>query len=129
MFFPKKHVLVTYGDTALLEGITQALHESDVLTVRSLSLRSDATALTVQRPDLILVDAAQITASQVESLVSVFSPNPAPPILSLDSNTQRLTALSARQYPTASLEELEQALEIILRPLQSQGESNETSFQ
>ena len=121
--------MVTYGDTALLEGITQALQASDVLTVRSFSLRADVAALADLHPDLILVDDAQITASQIKTLIFSFSPNPIPPILSLDPNTQRLTALSARQYPTASLEELKQALETFLRPLQSQGESNETSFQ
>lgn len=129
MFLLHKGVMVVYGDTALLEGITQALQASDVLTVRSFSLRADVAALADLHPDLILVDDAQITASQIKTLIFSFSPNPIPLILSLDPNTQRLTALSARQYPTASLEELKQALETILRPLQSQGESNETSFQ
>lgn len=117
MSFPQKHVLVTYGDTALLEGITQALQAGDILKVRNHSLLSDVAALADLHPDLILVDASQVTASQIETLIFSFSPNPIPPILSLDSNTQRLTALSARQYPTASLEDLTQTLELILKSI------------
>jgi len=109
--------MVIYGDTALLEGITQALHESDVLTVRSLSLRSDFAVLADQSPDLILVDDSQITASQIKTLIFSFSPNPIPLILSLDPNTQRLTVLSARQYPIASMGDLTQTIELILKPI------------
>lgn len=125
MSFPTKHLLVTYGDTALLEGITQALQASDVLTVRGVSPLSDVAALADLHPDLILVDASQVTASQIERLMLSFSPNPIPPILSLDSNTQRLTVLSAQQYPAASLKDLTQTLELILKPMLSQGECHE----
>lgn len=129
MFLLHKRVMVVYGDTALLEGITQALQASDVLTVRSVSLLSDVAALTDLHPDLILVDDTQITASQIRTLIFSFSPNPIPPILSLDPNTQRLTALSAQQFPATSFEELKQEIELILKSIYPQGESNETSFQ
>ena len=117
MTFPQQHVMVTYGDTALLEGITQALQASDVLTVWNVSLLSDVAALTDLHPDLILVDDAQITASQIKTLIFSFSPKPIPPILSLGPNTQRLTVLSAQQYLVASLEELTQVIELILKSI------------
>jgi DNA-binding response OmpR family regulator len=117
MTFPHKHILVTYGDTALLEGITQALQAGGVLTVRSVSLLSDVAALANLHPDLILVDASQVTAKQIETLIFSFSSNPIPPILSLDSNTQRLTVLSAQQYPAASLADLTQVLELIMKSM------------
>ena len=117
MTFPQQHVMVTYGDTALLEGITQVLQASGVLTVRSFSLLSDVAALIDLHPDLILVDDAQITASQIKTLIFSFSPNPIPPILSLDPNTQQLTLLSAQQYPVASLEELTRVIELILKSI------------
>lgn len=104
-----------------MEGITEALRTGDLLTVRNLSLLSDVATLTDLHPDLILVDASQIMAPQIETLIFSFSPNPIPPILSLDSNTQRLTALSAQQYPAASLEELKQGLELILKSTSSKG--------
>ena len=107
--------MVTYGDTALLEGITQALQASDVLTVWNVSLLSDVAALTDLHPDLILVDDAQITASQIKTLIFSFSPKPIPPILSLGPNTQRLTVLSAQQYLVASLDDLTQVIELILK--------------
>lgn len=106
MTFPHKHILVTYGDTALLEGITQALQAGGVLTVRSVSLLSGVAALADLHPELILVDASQISPTQIETLILSFPPNPIPPILYLDSSTQRLTVLSAQQYPAASLADL-----------------------
>lgn len=109
--------MVTYGDTALLEGITQALRSIDVLTVRNLPLWSGVAALTDLHPDLILVDNAQITASQIKTLIFAFPPNPIPLILSLGPNTQRLTVLSAQQYLVASLEELTQVIELILKSI------------
>jgi len=117
MPFSQQHVMVAYGDTALLEGITQALRTGDILTVKNLSLLSDVAALIDLHPDLILVDDAQITASQIKTLIFAFPPNPIPLILSLGPNTQRLTVLSAQQYPVASLEELTRVIELILKSM------------
>ncbi len=125
MTFPQQHVMVAYGDTALLEGITQALRTGDILTVKNLSLLSDVAALIDLHPDLILVDGSQITAGQIETLILSFSPDPTPPILHLDSNSQHLIALSAHPYPAASLEELTQVIELILKSTLSQGECHE----
>lgn len=117
MPFSQQHVMVTYGDTALLEGITQALRSIDVLTVRNLPLWSGVAALTDLHPDLILVDNAQITASQIKTLIFAFPPNPIPLILSLGPNTQRLTVLSAHQYPMTSLDDLTKVIELILKSM------------
>lgn len=109
--------MVSYGDTPFLEGITQALQAGDVLTVRSFSLMLDVATLPDLHPELILVDASQIAASQIETLILSFFPNPIPPILHLDSDTQCLTVISTQQFPAASLEELKQALELILKSI------------
>jgi hypothetical protein len=50
-------------------------------------------------------------------LHSAFPEDHRPPVIRLDLDKQHLTVVSTQQFPAASLDELEQALEIILNSM------------
>ena len=114
MTFHRRAVLI-YGDSLFLEGISASLQARGNLTMMTLKLPADPATLKKLDPDLILVDASQFTSGQTEELTSIFPQDHSPPVIRLDLDKQHLTVVSTQKFPAPSLEELEQALEIILK--------------
>jgi len=112
-----KRVALIYGDSVLLEGLAEVLRAGGDLIVRSIKPPSDAAALAACHPDLILVDALQTSPSQMEEIAASFPTNHNPPIIHLNLDSQHLTVVSTQQFPAASLDDLEQVLEIILQSI------------
>ncbi|MBK9604040.1 MAG: hypothetical protein IPO36_19730 [Anaerolineales bacterium] len=102
----------------LLEGIAESLHKRGNLTVMTVSPQIDSTYLADLHPDLVLVDASQIKLNQIEELTTAFSAEHVPPIIHLNMDSQKLTITSTQQFPAASFDDLEQALEFIEKPIQ-----------
>ncbi len=115
MTFHQRTVLI-YGDSVFLEGIAACLRTRGDLTVTTIQPPADAAALAALHPDLILVDASQVTANQTEALIAAFPKHPSPPIIRLNLDSQQLTVISAQQFPAASLDDLAQVIEIISKP-------------
>jgi hypothetical protein len=116
MTFHRRTALI-YGDSLFLEGISASLRARGDLSVLSLKPPTDPATLKKLAPDLVLVDASQFTPSQAEDLSSTFAGDHSPPVIRLDLDKQHLTVVSTQQFPAASLEDLEQALEIISKPM------------
>lgn len=114
----RQRAIVIYGDSVLLEGIAESLHKRGNLTVMTVSPQIDSTYLADLHPDLVLVDASQIKLNQIEELTTAFSAEHVPPIIHLNMDSQKLTITSTQQFPAASFDDLEQALEFIEKPIQ-----------
>lgn len=108
-----KRVALIYGDSILLAGISETLRTHNNLTVVTVKLLADPATLTNLNPDLILVDASQITPTQTEGLIAAFPEGHSPRIIRINMDSQQLTIVSTQQFPAANIEELEQALEMI----------------
>lgn len=114
----RQRAIVIYGDSVLLEGIAESLHKRGNLTVMTVSPQIDSTYLADLHPDLVLVDASQIKLNQIEELTIAFPAEHVPPIIHLNMDSQKLTITSTQQFPAASFDDLEQALEFIEKPIQ-----------
>lgn len=114
----RQRAIVIYGDSVLLEGIAESLHKRGNLTVMTVSPQIDSTYLADLHPDLVLVDASQIKLNQIEELTTAFPTEHVPPIIHLNMDSQKLTITSTQQFPAASFDDLEQALEFIEKPIQ-----------
>lgn len=117
MTFHRRLVLI-YGDSLILEGISNTLRSHADLVILTSKPPADPDALNELHPDLVLVDAAQVSPSQVETLIAAFPVSNSPPVVRLDTDAQRLMVISTQQFPAISITDLEQALEIILKPKQ-----------
>jgi hypothetical protein len=116
MTFLRRTVLI-YGDSLFLEGIFASLQARGDLTVVTLKPPTDPATLKNLDPNLVLVDASQFTPSQTEELTSIFLEDHSPAVIRLDLDKQHLTVVSTQQFPATSLDDLEQALEIISKPM------------
>jgi hypothetical protein len=118
MTFHRRLVLL-YGDSLFFEGISASLslHARIDLTVEMVKLPTDFSTLINLHPNLILVDASQFSPIRSEELHSAFPEEHRPSVIRLDLDKQHLTVVSTQQFPAASLDELEQAFEIILNSM------------
>jgi DNA-binding NarL/FixJ family response regulator len=114
----RQRAIVIYGDSVLLEGIAESLHKRGNLTVMTVSPQIDSTYLADLHPDLVLVDASQIKLNQIEELTIAFPAEHVPPIIHLNMDSQKLTITTTQQFPAASFDDLERALEFIEKPIQ-----------
>ena len=101
-------------------GITEALRRSD-WALTTLKPPANSAALIALHPDLILVDASQITPCQMDDLLTAFPADHSPPVIRLDTDSQRLTVVSTQQFPATSFDDLKRVLEFIAK----QGAYNE----
>jgi hypothetical protein len=115
MDFPCRKALI-YGDSIFLKGIAETLRILPELEVMEACPKTINTLLADARPDVVFVDAAQMTSLQVESLLSAFPDGHSPSILRLDARNGKMTVLFAQQFPAASFTNLRQALELIFKP-------------
>ena len=104
----RRNILV-FGNSAMLGALAADLRASPLLHVIE---QKEVETLGSLRPDVALVDAAQITAEQFRDLIPL-----CPSILSVDPETHQLTVLSSPHQ--ADLDEIARVIEmisIILRP-------------
>ena len=98
--------IIIYGDTIFLSGIAEILRLDSELDVTELSLKGGDMPLKNSYPDMVLVDASQISLDQIAVLMSYFPSNPGLPFISLNVEAKQLIVLSSRQYPAVNLPDL-----------------------
>jgi hypothetical protein len=114
MDFPCRKALI-YGDSVFLKGIADTLRILPDLEVMEACPKTINTLLADARPDVVFVDAAQMTPLQAEGLLSIFTADHSPSILRLDARNGKMTVHSAQQFPAASFTDLRLALELIFK--------------
>lgn len=96
-----------------IAGILRSVPDMDVIETKPGD--GDASFAETQ-PDVVLIDAAQISFPQMERLIESFTSRPCPPFVRLDANGQQLTVHSTQNLPAVNLADLAQALEKICNP-------------
>lgn len=110
------HTAVIYGDTLFLEGIAEMLHSLPGMNVIERKPGDGETLFTGTRPDIVLIDAAQISFPQMEQLIESFPSKPCPPFVRLNANEQQLTVHSTQNLPAATFADLRRVIENICNP-------------
>lgn len=105
-----------YGDTLFLTGIADVLHSLPGLEVIERKAGDGETLFTGTRPDIILIDAAQISLPQMEQLIESFPIQPCPPFARLSASQQGLTIHSMQNLPAATFADLRLVIEKIFDP-------------
>jgi hypothetical protein len=95
--------ILLFGNSAMLGALAADLRASPLLTVTE---QKDAETLETLRPDVVLVDAAQVQPEQFRDLISI-----CPTILSVDPVTHQLTVLASPHQ--ADLDEVARVIEMI----------------
>ena len=106
-------IAVIYGDTLFLEGIAEILHSLPELEVIERKPAVGVCPFAETQPDVVLIDAAQISLPQMEKLIESFPTQPCPPFVRLNADKQQLTVHSTQNLPAVTLADLTQALEKI----------------
>ena len=104
---------VIYGDTLFLEGIAEVLHSLPELEVIEKKPMAGSCPFVETQPDVVLIDAAQISLPEMEALIKAFPIQPCPAFVRLSADGQQLTVHSTQHLPAATLDDLTQALEKI----------------
>lgn len=104
----RRKVLV-YGDTLFLQGIAVTLRARMDLDITEARLAPPADL----NPDVLLVDAAQTSLAETETLLKTFAPPHTLNIVRLDADRQSLTVHSIHSRPAVCLADLTQAIEQI----------------
>ena len=104
---------VIYGDTLFLEGIAEILHSLPELDVIERKPADGSCPFADTQPDVVLIDAAQISLPEMEELIESFPTQPCPPFVRLTADEQQLTVHSTQNLPAVTLADLTQALEKI----------------
>jgi DNA-binding NarL/FixJ family response regulator len=107
---------VIYGDTLFLEGIAEILHSLPELDVIERKPIAGSCPFAETQPDVVLIDAAQISLPEMEQLIESFPTQPCPPFVRLSADGQQLCVHSAQNLPAVTLADLTQALEKICNP-------------
>jgi hypothetical protein len=107
---------VIYGDTLFLKGITEILRSLPGVDVIERKPGDGESLFTETQPDVVLIDAAQISFQQMEQLIASFPIQPCPPFVRLNANVQQLTVHSTQNLPAVNIADLTQALEKICNP-------------
>jgi len=110
------HTAVIYGDTLFLEGIAEILHSLPEFEVIERKPADGSCPFAETQPDVVLIDAAQISLPDMEALIESFPTQPSPPFVRLSAEGQQLTVHSTQHLPAATLADLTQALEKICNP-------------
>lgn len=95
--------ILFFGNSAMLGTLAADLRASPLLNVTE---QKDSETLETLRPDVVLVDAAQVQPEQFRDLISI-----CPTILSVDPTTHQLTVLSSPHQ--ADLDEVARVIEMI----------------
>ena len=112
MTFARRTVVV-YGDSVLLTGIAEILHSLPELYVIERKPTAGNCPFADTQPDVVLIDAAQISLPEMEELIESFPTQPCPPFVRLSADGQQLTVHSTQHLPAVTLADLTQALEKI----------------
>lgn len=107
---------VIYGDTLFLDGIAEILHSLPELEVIERRPADGGCPFAEIQPDVVLIDAAQISLPQMEELIKSFPARPCPPFVRLSADGQQLSVHSTQNLPAITLADLTQALEKICNP-------------
>jgi hypothetical protein len=98
--------ILIFGDSDMLVALAAALRVSPLLHVAEYSDCDETASLAELHPNMILVDAAQVTPEQFRDLISI-----CPIILSVDPVTHQLTVLASPHQ--ADLDEVARVIEMI----------------
>ena len=104
---------VIYGDTLFLQGIAEILHSLPGMEVIERKPADGDAPFAETQPDVVLIDAAQISLPEMEDLIESFPTQPCPPFVRLNVNEQLLSVHSTQNLPAVTLADLKQALEKI----------------
>ncbi len=111
------HTVLIYGDTLFLEGIAEVLRSlPGVELIKSKPDRGEIPFMEIQ-PDIVLIDAAQISLPQMEQLIESLASKPCPSFLRMNASSQELTVHSMQNLPATTLAELAQVIEKIFNPI------------
>jgi hypothetical protein len=103
---------IVYGDSVFLKGIADILRSLPGVEVIE-KQQQGKPALSEIQPNVVLLDAAQISLSQMEALIRSFPVEHCPPFIRLSAENQQLIVHSATCLPAVDLADLTQALEKI----------------
>lgn len=106
-------IAVIYGDTLFLEGIAEILYSLPELEVIERKPAFGSCPFTEIQPDVVLIDAAQVSLPEMEELIESFPTQLCPPFLRLSADGQKLSVHSTQNLPAVTLADLTQALEKI----------------
>jgi hypothetical protein len=106
----KRRVLI-FGESQLLRRLAAALRDSLLLDIMEQNRSNEISAPGSFRPDVILVDGAQITPEQFHHLLD-YTPSSPSALISIDPLTYQLTVLSS-PHCAEPLARLSQLIEIL----------------
>ncbi len=109
----KHRTILLYGDSVFISGLGETLSAHSDIDVVTILPQPGPTTLARFQPNAVLVDAAQFSPNQVETLMNSFQPGKSPPFLSLDATDMYLTVVTTRQYPATSQDDLLQVLDML----------------
>jgi hypothetical protein len=104
---------VIYGNTLFLEGIAEVLRSLPGMNVIERKPVDGGALFMGTRPDVVLIDAAQISFPQMEQLIESFPTKPCPPFVRMNASEQELTVHSMQNLPAATLADLARVIEKI----------------
>jgi DNA-binding NarL/FixJ family response regulator len=110
--FVTHRTAVLYGDTLFLHGIAEVLRSMPGMEVIEKQPQGEPAFAEIQ-PSVILLDAAQTSLTQMETLLRSFPSGQCPPLIRLSAESQLLTVLTAQSLPAVEIADLRQALEKI----------------
>jgi hypothetical protein len=99
--------ILLFGHSGILNALAPLLRASPLLQVTECHAGDEVAALGAFHPDVVLVDAAQITPEQFSELLEI-----CPTLLSVDPTTYQLTVLSSSNQSHA-ISETARAIEIL----------------
>ena len=111
----RKHGVLVFGDTQLLRRLAKNLRLSPRLQVFESHTCDEIQAQATFHPELILVDAAQVTPEQFQELLD-FAPATGSVLISVDPLTYQLTILSS-QACARPLAQIVQLIEMLSEAL------------
>ena len=88
-----KRLILVFGNSDILKALVPVLRVSPLLHVIEQDADQASAALEELRPDVIVVDAAQVTPEQFCELIEI-----CPNIISLDPDTCQLTVFSSPRH-------------------------------
>jgi DNA-binding NarL/FixJ family response regulator len=107
---------VVYGDSLFLQGIADILRSLPGVEVIEKQQHGEPDFAEIQ-PHIVLIDAAQTSYLQMETLIRSFPVGDCPTLICLSAESQRLIVLSAQSLPAVESADLRQALEQSINPV------------
>lgn len=114
---PSTHrTAVVCGDSILLAGIAEFLHSLPGLEVIERKPIDSQSLSAEPRPNVVILDVAQVTFPQIKELIESFPTASSPLFVLLNADGQRMTVYSTQSLPAVTFADLAQVIEKICDP-------------